>query len=143
MNFDEENVKKSRELSDEAVRGMSATVCVLATVITMSFFGFGEEKTYGVVKNRDDKTMTVQNLKDTILYNVFKYDDKMTVDKKRAFSYVAPGDTLEYVLPESTNVVQFSAARKVNGRSMVEFAKQRQRIAESVKTRNGLNQKTK
>ena len=143
MNFDEENVKKSRELSDEAVRGMSATVCVLATVITMSFFGFGEEKTYGVVKNRDDKTMTVQNLKDTRLYNVFKYDDKMTVDKKRAFSYVAPGDTLEYVLPESTNVVQFSAARKVNGRSMVEFAKQRQRIAESVKTRNGLNQKTK
>ncbi len=101
------------------------------------------KRTQGIVKDRKANSIVVQNLKDTTLYNVFKHDDKMTLDTKRAFSHVAPGDTLEYVLPKSSNTVIFSAARKVNGMSMAEFAKQRQRIMESAKIRNGLNQKTK
>ena len=101
------------------------------------------KRTQGIVKDRKANSIVVQNLKDTTLYNVFKHDDKMTLDKKRAFSHVAPGDTLEYVLPKSSNTVTFSAARKVNGMSMTEFAKQRQRIMESAKIRNGLNQKIK
>jgi hypothetical protein len=101
------------------------------------------KRTQGIVKDRKANSIVVQNLKDTTLYNVFKHDDKMTLDNKRAFSHVAPGDTLEYVLPKSSNTVTFSAARKVNGMSMAEFAKQRQRIMESAKIRNGLNQKTK
>ena len=101
------------------------------------------KRTQGIVKDRKANSIVVQNLKDTTLYNVFKHDDKMTLDTKRAFSHVAPGDTLEYVLPKSSNIVTFSAARKVNGMSMVEFAKQRQRIMESAKIRNGLKQKTK
>jgi hypothetical protein len=101
------------------------------------------KRTQGIVKDRKANSIVVQNFKDTTLYNVFKHDDKMTVDKKRAFSHVAPGDTLEYVLSKSSNTVTFSAARKVNGMSMAEFAKQRQRIMESAKIRNGLNQKTK
>lgn len=101
------------------------------------------KRTQGIVKDRKANSIVVQNLKDTTLYNVFKHDDKMTVDTKRAFSHVASGDTLEYVLPKSSNTVTFSAARKVNGMSMAEFAKQRQRIMESAKIRNSLNQKTK
>ena len=101
------------------------------------------KRTQGIVKDRKANSIVVQNLKDTTLYNVFKYDDKMTLDKKRAFSHVAPGDTLTYVLPENMNTISFSAARKVNGQPMAKFAKKRQQIAESVKNRNSINQKTK
>ena len=131
-------VTKYEVSSIPAVFGVLLFLFVCYTVIEPE-----TKRTQGIVKDHKANSIVVQNLKDTTLYNVFKHDDKMTLDKKRAFSHVAPGDTLEYVLPKSSNTVTFSAARKVNGMSMAEFAKQRQRIMESAKIRNGLNQKTK
>lgn len=101
------------------------------------------KRTQGIVKDRKANSIVVQNLKDTSLYNAFKYDDKMTVDDKHAFPHVIDGDTLTYVLPGNADTVSFSAVRKINGQSMTEFAKKRQQIAESAKIRNAINQKAK
>lgn len=100
------------------------------------------KRTQGIVKDRKANSIIVQNLKDTSLYNAFKYDDKMTVDDKHAFSHVANGDTLTYIRP-NTDTVSFNIVRKINGKSLVEFTKIREQILESAKIRNSLNQKTK
>jgi hypothetical protein len=125
-------------LSIPAMLGMLLFLFVCYTVIEPE-----TKRSNCVVKNRDNKTLVSQDLKDTTLYNVFQYDDKMMIDKKHAFPHVAAGDTLTYVLPENADTMSFSAVRKINGQSMVEFAKKRQQIAESAKIRNGLNQKLK
>ena len=153
--FMESNAQKLEELkkqkksqhSDNHVQEVSSIPAVLGVLLFLfvcyTVIEPETKRTQGIVKDHKANSIVVQNLKDTTLYNVFKHDDKMTLDKKRAFSHVVPGDTLEYVLPKSSNTVTFSAARKVNGMSMAEFAKQRQRIMGSAKIRNGLNQKTK
>ena len=125
-------------LSIPAMLGVLLFVFVCYTVIEPE-----TKRSNCVVKNRDNKTLVSQDLKDTTLYNVFQYDDKMMIDKKHAFPYVATGDTLTYVLPGNADTMSFSAVRKINGQSMTEFAKKRQQIAESANIRNGLNQKLK
>lgn len=153
--FMESNAQKLEELKKQKDSQRSNTQVQEATSIPAVFgvllflfvcysvIGPETKRSNGVVKSRDDKNLVVQDLKDTTLYNVFQYDDKMLVDEKRAFPHVAAGDTLTYVLPESMNTISFSAARKVNGQPMAKFAKKRQQIAESVKIRNSINQKTK
>ena len=132
------NTQVQEVTSIPAVLGVLLFLFVCYTVIEPE-----TKRSNGVVTHRNDKTLVVQDLKDTTLYNVFQYDDKMLVDDKRAFPHIAAGDTLTYVLPENMNTISFSAARKVNGLSMAKFAKKRQQIAESTKIRNALNQNTK
>ena len=101
------------------------------------------KRTQGIVKDRKANSIIVQDLNDTSLYNVLRYDGKMTVDSKQAFSHVAAGDTLTYVVPENADTVSFSVTRKINGQPMTEFTNKRKQIVESAKIRNSLNQKTK
>ena len=120
-----------------AVLGILLFLFVCYTVIEPE-----TKRTQGIVKDRKANSIIVQNLKDTSLYNAFKYDDKMTVDDKHAFSHVANGDTLTYIRP-NTDTVSFNIVRKINGKSLVEFTKIREQILESAKIRNSLNEKTK
>lgn len=145
--LEEMKKQKKSQHSDNHIQEISSIPAVLGILLFLfvcyTVIETETKRSNGVVKNRDDKTLVVQDLKDTMFYNVFQYDDKMMIDKKHAFPHVATGDTLTYVLPENADIKSFSAVRKINGQSMVEFAKKRQQIAESAKNRNSLNQKTK
>jgi hypothetical protein len=145
--LEEMKQQKKSQHSDTQVQEVTSIPAVFGILLFLfvcySVIGPETKRSNGVVKSRDDKNLIVQDLKDTTLYNVFNYDDKMLVDEKRAFPHITAGDTLTYVLPENMNMISFSAARKVNGQSMAKFAKKRQQIAESAKIRNSLNQKTK
>ena len=152
--FMESNAQKLEELkkqkksqhSDNHVQEVSSIPAVLGILLFLfvcsSVIGPEIKRTQGIVKEHKGNSIVVQNLKDTSLYNVLKYDDEMVVDKKRAFPHVANGDTLTYVRP-NTDTVSFNIVRKINGKSLVEFTKIREQILESAKIRNSLNQKTK
>lgn len=152
--FMESNAQKLEELkkqkksqhSDNYVQEVSSIPAVLGILLFLfvcsSVIGPEIKRTQGIVKEHKGNSIVVQNLKDTSLYNVLKYDDEMVVDKKRAFPHVANGDTLTYVRP-NTDTVSFNIVRKINGKSLVEFTKIREQILESAKIRNSLNQKTK
>ena len=152
--FMESNAQKLEELkkqkksqhSDNHVQEVSSIPAVLGILLFLfvcsSVIGPEIKRTQGIVKEHKGNSIVVQNLKDTSLYNVLKYDDEMMVDKKRAFPHVANGDTLTYIRP-NTDTVSFNIVRKINGKSLVEFTKIREQILESAKIRNSLNQKTK
>ena len=152
--FMESNAQKLEELkkqkksqhSDNHVQEVSSIPAVLGVLLFLfvcyTVIEPETKRTQGIVKDRKANSIIVQNLKDTSLYNAFKYDDKMTVDDKHAFPHVANGDTLTYVRP-NTDTVSFNIVRKINGKSLVEFTKIREQILESAKIRNSLNQKTK
>lgn len=152
--FMESNAQKLEELkkqkksqhSDNHVQEVSSIPAVLGVLLFLfvcyTVIEPETKRTQGIVKDRKANSIIVQNLKDTSLYNAFKYDDKMTVDDKHAFPHVANGDTLTYIRP-NTDTVSFNIVRKINGKSLVEFTKIREQILESAKIRNSLNQKTK
>lgn len=152
--FMESNAQKLEELkkqkksqhSDNHVQEVSSIPAVLGILLFLfvcyTVIEPETKRTQGIVKDRKANSIIVQNLKDTSLYNAFKYDDKMTVDDKHAFPHVANGDTLTYIRP-NTDTVSFNIVRKINGKSLVEFTKTREQILESAKIRNSLNQKTK
>ena len=152
--FMESNAQKLEELkkqkksqhSDNHVQEVSSIPAVLGVLLFLfvcyTVIEPETKRTQGIFKDRKANSIIVQNLKDTSLYNAFKYDDKMTVDDKHAFPHVANGDTLTYVRP-NTDTVSFNIVRKINGKSLVEFTKIREQILESAKIRNSLNQKTK
>ena len=152
--FMESNAQKLEELkkqkksqhSDNHVQEVSSIPAVLGVLLFLfvcyTVIEPETKRTQGIVKDRKANSIIVQNLKDTSLYNAYKYDDKMTVDDKHAFPHVAKGDTLTYVRP-NTDTVSFNIVRKINGKSLVEFTKIREQILESAKIRNSLNQKTK
>lgn len=150
--FMESNAQKLEELkkqkksqhSDNHVQEVSSIPAVLGVLLFLfvcyTVIEPETKRTQGIVKDRKANSIIVQNLKDTSLYNAFKYDDKMTVDDKHAFPHVANGDTLTYIRP-NTDTVSFNIVRKINGKSLVEFTKIREQILESAKIRNSLNQK--
>ncbi len=152
--FMESNAQKLEELkkqkksqhSDNHVQEVSSIPAVLGVLLFLfvcyTVIEPETKRTQGIVKDRKANSIIVQNLKDTSLYNAFKYDDKMTVDDKHAFPHVANGDTLTYIRP-NTDTVSFNIVRKINGKSLVEFTKIREQILESAKIRNSLNEKTK
>lgn len=152
--FMESNAQKLEELkkqkksqhSDNHVQEVSSIPAVLGILLFLfvcyTVIEPETKRTQGIVKDRKANSIIVQNLKDTSLYNAFKYDDKMTVDDKHAFPHVANGDTLTYIRP-NTDTVSFNIVRKINGKSLVEFTKIREQILESAKIRNSLNEKTK
>ena len=152
--FMESNAQKLEELkkqkksqhSDNHVQEVSSIPAVLGILLFLfvcyTVIEPETKRTQGIVKEHKGNSIIVQNLKDTSLYNAFKYDDKMTVDDKHAFPHVANGDTLTYIRP-NTDTVSFNIVRKINGKSLVEFTKIREQILESAKIRNSLNQKTK
>lgn len=153
--FMESNAQKLEELkkqkksqhSDNHVQEVSSIPAVLGVLLFLfvcyTVIEPETRRSNAVVKSRDNKTLVVQDLNDTSLYNVLRYDGKMTVDSKQAFSHVAAGDTLTYVVPENADTVSFSVTRKINGQPMTEFTNKRKQIVESAKIRNSLNQKTK
>lgn len=152
--FMESNAQKLEELkkqkksqhSDNHVQEVSSIPAVLGILLFLfvcyTVIEPETKRTQGIVKEHKGNSIIVQNLKDTSLYNAFKYDDKMTVDDKHAFPHVANGDTLTYIRP-NTDTVSFNIVRKINGKSLVEFTKIREQILESAKIRNSLNEKTK
>ena len=138
--------QKKSQHSDNHVQEVSSIPAVLGVLLFLfvcyTVIEPETKRTQGIVKDRKANSIIVQNLKDTSLYNAFKYDDKMTVDDKHAFPHVANGDTLTYIRP-NTDTVSFNIVRKINRKSLVEFTKMREQILESAKIRNSLNQKTK
>ena len=143
-----EELKKQKDTqrSDTYVQEISSIPGLLGVLLFIfvcsSVIGPEIKRTQGIVKEHKGNSIVVQNLKDTSLYNVLKYDDEMMVDKKQAFPHVANGDTLTYIRP-NTDTVSFNVVRKINRKSLVEFTKIREQILESAKIRNSLNQKIK
>lgn len=142
-----QQINQTKQRSNKTGQGipMAPVVFIFSFLFSVGmcpFIAIETNRSKGVVKDRDEKKLFVQDLKDTAVYYQFEHDADLGVDLHRAFPHVVSGDTLTYLLP-ARNTARFDAVRKVNGQSMSEFAKKRQQIAESAKIRNSLNQKTK
>ena len=141
MNFDEESVKKSRELSDESVKGLSAIA--LSAVMLIIWAGINSHiHESGVVVGRDDKALYVRSLQDTMQYNIFQNNGKLSYVHGQALPYVNMGDTLRYLKPNK-NPVSFNSVTRINGKTVGRFADAQYKIANGKRIRNALNQKTK
>lgn len=142
-----QQINQTKQRSNKTGQGipMAPVVFIFSFLFSVGmcpFIAIETNRSKGVVKDRDEKKLFVQDLKDTAVYYQFEHDADLGVDLRRAFPHVMSGDTLTYLLP-ARNTASFDAVRKVNGQSMSKFAKKRQQIAESTKIRNALNQKIK
>ena len=141
MGYDEESIKKSHELSDESVRGLSAIASL--AVILIIWAGINSQiYESGVVVGRDDKALYVRSLQDTMKYNIFQNNGKLSYAHGQALPYIGTGDTLHY-LKTNKNPVPFNSITRINGKTVDRFADAQYKIANGKRIRNALNQKTK
>ena len=136
MKRDKQSVKKSCEMSDESVEGMSAIIGVLVAILVCGPGNFTSEKTQGMVVQNTKDTLFVRNLKDTTKYHVLTRQDNLKYDLLRAFDYVASGDTLNFYV-QPCDGTKIENVKDINSKTVAKFVKlkREQQISDSNRAR--------
>ena len=136
MKRDKQSVKKSCEMSDESVEGMSAIIGVLVAILVCGPGNFTSEKTQSMVVQNTKDTLFVRNLKDTTKYHVLTRQDNLKYDLLRAFDYVASGDTLNFYV-QPCDGTKIENVKDINSKTVAKFVKlkREQQISDSNRAR--------
>ncbi len=146
MDFKEEDIKKSRELSEGY--GLCAMICVLVTAIAVSMVAVPiytkqKRKACGTVVEKSKDTLFVRNLKDTTRYYTLTRQDQLECIPQY-FDYIASDDVLKfYVQPcDGTKIDNIT---EINSKDVAKFVrlKREQQRNDSIRSRMLQNQKVK
>lgn len=123
MAFDEENVKKSRELSDDffvfAVTFL-VTVIVIA-MVAAPIYVKQKRKACGTVVEKSKDTLFVRNLKDTTRYYTLTRQDHLECIPQY-FDYIASGDVLKFYV-QSCDGTKIDNITEINSKDVAKFVR--------------------
>ena len=149
MNFDKENVKKSRELPEGFVLCMM--ICVLVTALAVAMvavpiYAKQKRKACGTVVEKSKDTLFVRNLKDTTRYHTLTRQDHLkyyTLTRldhleyvPQSFDYIASGDVLKFYV-QSCDGTKIDNITEINSKDVAKFVrlKREQQRTDSIRSR--------
>jgi hypothetical protein len=145
MAFKEEDIKKSRELSEDFV---AYAMMILATTIVVSLvvvpiYEKQKRKACGTVVEKSKDTLFVRNLKDTTRYYTLTRQDHLEYIPQY-FDYIASGDVLKFYV-QSCDGTKIDNITEINSKDVAKFVrlKREQQRNDSIRSRVLQNQKVK
>lgn len=123
MAFEEEDIKKSRELSDDF---FVFAVTFLVTVIVVSLvvvpiYEKQKRKACGTVVEKSKDTLFVRNLKDTTRYHTLTRQDHLECIPQY-FDYIASGDVLKFYV-QSCDGTKIDNITEINSKDVAKFVR--------------------
>ncbi|MEE1030050.1 MAG: hypothetical protein UIC65_03430 [Alphaproteobacteria bacterium] len=145
MAFKEEDIKKSRELSENFV--MFAMMILVTTIavslVAVPIYEKQKRKACGTVVEKSKDTLFVRNLKDTTRYYTFTRQDHLEYIPQY-FDYIASGDMLKFYV-QSCDGTKINNITEINSKDVAKFVrlKREQQRNDSIRSRILQNQKVK
>ena len=123
MAFEEEDIKKSRELSVDFV---VYAMMILATTIVVSLVVVPicekqKRKACGTVVEKSKDTLFVRNLKDTTRYHTLTRQDHLECIPQY-FDYIASGDVLKFYV-QSCDGTKIDNITEINSKDVAKFVR--------------------
>ena len=123
MAFEEEDIKKSRELSVDFV---VYAMMILATTIVVSLVAVPicekqKRKACGTVVEKSKDTLFVRNLKDTTRYHTLTRQDHLECIPQY-FDYIASGDVLKFYV-QSCDGTKIDNITEINSKDVAKFVR--------------------
>ena len=124
MAFKEEDIKKSRELSEGFV--LCAVICVLVaalavTMVAVPLCAKQKRKACGTVVEKSKDTLFVRNLKDTTRYYTLTRQDHLEYIPQY-FDYIASGDVLKFYV-QSCDGTKIDNITEINSKDVAKFVR--------------------
>lgn len=123
MAFEEEDIKKSRELSVDFI---AYAMMILATTIVVSLVVVPicekqKRKACGTVVEKSKDTLFVRNLKDTTRYHTLTRQDHLE-SLPQYFDYIASGDVLKFYV-QSCDGTKIDNITEINSKDVAKFVR--------------------
>ena len=145
MAFKEEDIKKSRELSENFVMFamMILATTIVVSLVAVPIYEKQKRKACGTVVEKSKDTLFVRNLKDTTRYYTLTRQDHLEYIPQY-FDYIASGDLLKFYV-QSCDGTKINNITEINSKNVAKFVrlKREQQRNDSIRSRVLQNQKVK
>jgi hypothetical protein len=145
MAFEEEDIKKSRELAEDfgAYAMMILVTAIAVMLVAVPIYAKQKRKACGTVVEKSKDTLFVRNLKDTTRYYTFTRQDHLEYIPQY-FDYIASGDMLKFYV-QSCDGTKINNITEINSKDVAKFVrlKREQQRNDSIRSRVLQNQKVK
>ena len=123
MAFKEEDIKKSRELSEDFVMFamMILATTVLVSMAAVPIYTKQKRKACGTVVEKSKDTLFVRNLKDTTRYYTLTRQDHLECIPQY-FDYIASGDVLNFYV-QSCDGTKIDNITEINSKDVAKFVR--------------------
>ena len=123
MAFEEEDIKKSRELSVDFVvyAMMILATTVVVSLVVVPICEKQKRKACGTVVEKSKDTLFVRNLKDTTRYYTFTRQDHLEYIPQY-FDYIASGDMLKFYV-QSCDGTKINNITEINSKNVAKFVR--------------------
>lgn len=123
MMSDKENVKKSRELSEDfiAYAMMFLATTIVVSLVVVPICEKQKRKACGTVVEKSKDTLFVRNLKDTTRYHMLTRQDHLECIPQY-FDYIASGDVLKFYV-QSCDGTKIDNITEINSKDVAKFVR--------------------
>ena len=123
MMSDKENVKKSRELSEDFVvyAMMFLATTIVVSLVAVPIYEKQKRKACGTVVEKSKDTLFVRNLKDTTRYHTLTRQDHLECIPQY-FDYIASGDVLEFYV-QLCDGTKIDNITEINSKDVAKFVR--------------------
>ncbi len=123
MAFEEEDIKKSRDLSEDFFVFVVAflVAALTVTLVAVPICVKQKRKACGTVVEKSKDTLFVRNLKDTTRYYTFTRQDQLGCIPQY-FDYIASGDALKFYV-QSCDGTKIDNITKINSKDVAKFVR--------------------
>lgn len=120
---DKENVKKSRELSEDFVvyAMMFLATTIVVSLVAVPIYEKQKRKACGTVVEKSKDTLFVRNLKDTTRYHTLTRQDHLECIPQY-FDYIASGDVLEFYV-QLCDGTKIDNITEINSKDVAKFVR--------------------
>ena len=123
MAFKEEDIKKSRDLSEDFFVFVVAflVAALTVTLVAVPICAKQKRKACGTVVEKSKDTLFVRNLKDTTRYYTFIRQDHLEYIPQY-FDYIASGDVLKFYV-QSRDGTKINNITEINSKDIAKFVR--------------------
>ncbi len=123
MAFKEEDIKKSRDLSEDFFVFVVAflVAALTVTLVVVPICAKQKRKACGTVVEKSKDTLFVRNLKDTTRYYTFIRQDHLEYIPQY-FDYIASGDVLKFYV-QSCDGTKINNITEINSKDIAKFVR--------------------
>ena len=123
MAFEEEDIKKSRELSVDfiAYAMMILATTIVVSLVAVPIYEKQKRKACGTVVEKSKDTLFVRNLKDTTRYYTLTRQDHLECIPQY-FDYIASGDVLKFYV-QSCDGTKIDNITEINSKDVAKFVR--------------------
>ena len=123
MTFEEEDIKKSRELSVDFVvyAMMFLATTIVVSLVVVPICEKQKRKACGTVVEKSKDSLFVRNLKDTTRYHTLTRQDHLECIPQY-FDYIASGDVLKFYV-QSCDGTKIDNITEINSKDVAKFVR--------------------